>query len=185
MIHCKNCIHWIDESLEQIEADHGAHSHIFMGCRILGTIDKNHALAGCRFYVASENLFTICHSCKLTVPKVCVSLGECANCMDTDLFCVDFCLGDENRKYCTHFVRIHTEGVHLIENDQVFELFPAIGMPAPRKSPDFKADSVSADTSNAPKPLESQAESHHSKTRPKHASKALRSRNSHPVKTDN
>ena len=31
MINCRNCINWVDESLEQIEADH-AYPHIFMGC---------------------------------------------------------------------------------------------------------------------------------------------------------
>jgi hypothetical protein len=129
MIHCKNCIHWIDESLEQIEADHGAHPHIFMGCQISGQIENQENRQDCQHYIVSENLFTLCNSCHITVPKVCVSLGECANCTDTDLFCVESCIGDENRKYCTHFVRLHTEGVQIIDNDQVYDLFPALGMP--------------------------------------------------------
>jgi hypothetical protein len=134
MIQCRNCINWVDESLEQIEADHNAHPHIFMGCRIYGFLEKNEDLPECKFYVASENLFTICSSCHITVPKVCVSLGECVNCMDTDLFCVESCKGRESRKYCTHFVRLHTEGMHIIENDQVFDLFPKEGMPSKEKS---------------------------------------------------
>jgi hypothetical protein len=134
MVHCKNCINWLDESLAQIEADHGAHSHIFMGCRIFGPVENNDAMQGCKHYLASENLFTICSSCHLAVPKVCVSLGECANCTDTDLFCVDSCMGGESRKYCTHFVRLHTEGVHLIDKDQVFDLFPTLGMPGRESS---------------------------------------------------
>ena len=73
--------------------------------------------------------FTICNTCRLPVPKVCVSLGECVNCTDTDLFCVDHCIGGESRKYCTHFVRLHTEGVHLIHENEVFDLFPTVGMP--------------------------------------------------------
>jgi hypothetical protein len=133
MILCKNCINWIDESLEQIEADREAHSHIFMGCRIFGPIERNDDRQDCKYYVVSENLFTICNTCGITVPKVCVSLGECANCTDTDLFCVDSCMGEENRKYCTHFVRLHTEGAHLIENDKVFDIFPSVGMPATKK----------------------------------------------------
>ena len=133
MIRCKNCIHWVDESLEQIEADRGVHSHIFMGCRIFGHLVNAESLPDCPRYEESEDLFTICHSCHLTVPKVCVSLGECVNCTDTDLFCVDHCMGGESRKYCTHFVRLHTEGVHLIDKKEVFDLFPTIGMPGKGK----------------------------------------------------
>jgi hypothetical protein len=129
MVKCKNCINWLDESLEQIQADQNVHPHIFMGCRIFGFIENHADLRDCKHYKQSDNLFTICTSCHITVPKVCVSLGECVNCTDTDLFCVEHCLGDECRKYCTHFVRLHTEGVHLIEQDQVFDVFPTIGMP--------------------------------------------------------
>jgi hypothetical protein len=129
MMNCKNCINWMDESLDQIEADPGPQPHIFMGCRIFGFVENNKDMQDCKHYVTSENLFTICSSCRITVPKVCVSLGECANCTDTDLFCVDSCIGEDNRKYCGHFVRLHTEGAHLIEDNQVFDLFPKLGMP--------------------------------------------------------
>jgi hypothetical protein len=136
MIHCKNCIHWLDESLEEIEADRGAHPHLFMGCRIFGFVENHQNLAECGYYKESENLFTVCASCRIVVPKVCVSLGQCANCTDTDLFCVDFCMGGENRKYCTHFIRLHTEGVHLIEKDRVFDLYPVLDMPGrPKPKP--------------------------------------------------
>jgi hypothetical protein len=141
MINCRNCINWVDESLHQIENDGGEHAHIFMGCRIFGYVEGNTALSSCQHYVASQNLFTICNTCKLTVPKVCVSLGECANCTDTDLFCVDNCIGGDSRKYCTHFVRLHTEGHHLIEKDTVFDLFPAIGMPGQQKGAESKGAS--------------------------------------------
>lgn len=132
-MNCKNCIHWVDESLDQIEADHSAHSHIFMGCRIFGFLEKDQEPQTCKHYEASGNLFTICNSCHIAVPKVCVSLGECVNCTDTDLFCVDSCMGGESRKYCTHFVRLRTEGIHLIDEDQVFDLFPTLGMPGKDK----------------------------------------------------
>jgi len=134
MINCRNCIHWLDESLEEIEADGNTQPHIFMGCRIFGFRENNEALQSCKNYQASVNLFTICSVCRITVPKVCVSLGECANCTDTDLFCVESCKGDENRKYCTHFVRLQTEGMHLINNDSVVDLFPNLGMPGKKKS---------------------------------------------------
>jgi hypothetical protein len=132
---CKNCINWVDESLDQIAADRGAHPHLFMGCRISGSFESNHEPSSCSHYQVSENLFTLCTACGITVPKVCVSLGECVNCTDTDLFCVESCIGDESRKYCTHFVRLHTEGIHLIDNDQVFDLFPAVGMPGKGNDP--------------------------------------------------
>lgn len=143
MINCRNCINWIDESLQQIEEDRSTHPHIFMGCRIYGYVENNTALESCPHYVVSENLFTICSNCHTTVPKVCVSLGECVNCTDTDLFCVDRCIGGDNRKYCTHFVRLHTEGTHLIYEDRVFDLFPTLGMPALQKP-----------SSSAPQPIE-------------------------------
>jgi hypothetical protein len=134
MIHCRNCINWVDESLEQIEADASTSPHLFMGCRIYGFREGNAALESCPHYVESENLFTICQTCRITVPKVCVSLGECANCTDTDLFCVENCLGGDSRKYCTHFIRLCTEGAHLIDQNQAFDLFPALGMAGAKKT---------------------------------------------------
>jgi hypothetical protein len=98
-----------------------------------GFREGNTALESYPHYRESENLFTICNICRITVPKICVSLGECVNCTDTDLFCVDQCLGGEMRKYCTHFVRLYTEGAHLIEQGQAFDLFPTLGMPGEKK----------------------------------------------------
>jgi hypothetical protein len=135
MINCRNCVNWLDESLAQIEAAGNGGNHIFMGCRIFGYLENNTALPSCEHFVQSENLFTLCSTCRITVPKVCVSLGECVNCTDTDLFCVDHCIGGDSRKYCTHFVRLHTEGVHLIHDDRAFELFPTLGMPGQENPP--------------------------------------------------
>ncbi len=141
MIHCKNCIHWEDESLEQIEEDRGSHPHIFMGCRIFGPLENADDRQNCEHYQASEDLFTICSTCRIPVPKVCVSLGECVNCTDTDLFCLDSCIGEESRKYCTHFVRLHTEGIQLIDDkNQVFDLFPKLGMPGQENVPASNAE---------------------------------------------
>ena len=134
MIYCKYCIHWMDESLEQIEADRNAHPHIFMGCRIFGNTKGTDQLQNCEHYEASRDTFAICVSCRLTVPKLCISLGECVNCTDTDLFCIDSCMGGEHRKYCSHFVRLHTDGIQLIDKNQVFDLFPKMGMPGQDKS---------------------------------------------------
>jgi hypothetical protein len=155
MINCRNCINWLDESLAQIEAAGSGGSHIFMGCRIYGYLENNSALPSCDRYVESENLFTLCSTCRITVPKVCVSLGECVNCTDTDLFCVDHCMGGDSRKYCTHFVRLQTEGVHLIHEGTAFELFPNIGMPGqenPARQPE--ADPQKATEENPESPPE-------------------------------
>ncbi len=151
MINCRNCINWVDESIQQIEEDHSGRSHIFMGCRIFGFLEGNAALESCPHYTVSENLFTLCSTCHTTVPKVCVSLGECINCTDTDLFCVDHCIGGDNRKYCTHFVRLHTEGVHLINNNEVFDLFPVLEMPGRERAAKQKAADTPAKNS-LPKP---------------------------------
>jgi hypothetical protein len=132
MINCKNCINWVDESLAQIEAE-ARDSRVFMGCRTYG-LQENTERESCPHYHESENLFTICETCQITAPKVCVSLRECVNCTNTDLFCVEQCIGDDQRKYCTHFVRLFSEGAHLIDKDQVYDLFPAIGMPEKKKA---------------------------------------------------
>jgi hypothetical protein len=110
-----------------------------MGCRIFGFREQT-SLESCPHYRQSENLYTICSTCHITVPKVCVCLGECVNCTDTDLFCLDHCIGGDQRKYCTHFVRLYTEGAHLIHQNQVFDLFPAIGMPGEKKAEPPSAD---------------------------------------------
>jgi len=133
VIYCKNCIHWIDETLSEIEADTLRKNHIFMGCRVYGDLKGNYHLTSCKEYRESENLFSICNTCQITVPKICISLGECINCTDTDLFCIENCFGRDNRKYCTHFVRLHSEGIKLIDNDQVFDLFPNKPMPGRKK----------------------------------------------------
>lgn len=129
MIHCRNCINWIDESLEEIEADRGAHAHLFMGCRIYGLAQEKTVLESCAHYTESANLYQICRTCRLTVPKVCVSFQECINCTNTDLYCVEHCIGGDCRKYCSHFVRLHVHGIQLIDDDRVFDLFPNLDMP--------------------------------------------------------
>jgi len=141
MIDCRNCINWIDGNLEEIEAGKEQGAGSLMGCRIYGVRDGKTALESCPHYHESDNLFTICRTCKITVPKVCVSLGECVNCLDTDLFCVDSCIGGDLRKYCTHFIRLYTEGAHLIDQGRTFDLFPILGMPGGREdAADFRSE---------------------------------------------
>lgn len=133
MVYCRNCINWIDESLGEIEADRGEHTHVFMGCRIYGMSKGATELESCEHYAESSDLYAICETCQVTVPKVCITFRECINCTNTDLFCVDHCIGGDARKYCSHFVRLHSQGLQLIENDQVFDLYPTLAMPQSRK----------------------------------------------------
>jgi len=135
MRNCKNCIHWIDESLADIEINRDEKSHIFMGCEIHGQIEKIEKRRNCPEFVISNDFYAICDVCKTTVPKVCISMGECANCTDTDLYCVESCVGGDARKYCTHFVRLNSEGMRLIDEErkEIFDLFPSIGMPGAKK----------------------------------------------------
>jgi hypothetical protein len=79
-------------------------------------------------------------------------LGECFNCTDTDLFCVDSCQGGNSRKYCTHFIRLHTEGIHLIDNNCVFDLFPNKPMPGKQKKSRSDKIRVTPDISGKKKP---------------------------------
>lgn len=131
MKHCKNCTHWIDESLADIEANRDGEPHIFMGCKIHGPVERIENRRNCPEFVAVDDLYAICGTCKITVPRVCISMGECVNCTDTDLYCVESCTGGDARKYCTHFVRLNSEGMKIIDEErkEVFDLFPSIGMP--------------------------------------------------------
>ena len=131
MSHCKNCIQWIDESLADIEKNRDGVPHIFMGCKIHGQIEKIEDRGNCPEFAATADLYAICGVCKITVPRVCISMGECANCTDTDLYCVESCIGGDARKYCAHFVRLNSEGIQIIDEErkEVYDLFPAIGMP--------------------------------------------------------
>lgn len=136
MIFCRNCTHWVDEPLDEIESDRGAHPHLFMACRLLGPVEHPEQARSCAHYAESQELFSLCRSCGIVVPKVCISLGECVNCTDTDLFCTESCIGGEKRKFCTHFVRLHTEGLQLIDDrNQVFDLFPTLDLPGKKKTP--------------------------------------------------
>ncbi len=120
---CRRCIHWQDESLVRAEAQRQANeSPEFYGCRIHDSVETTRK--DCPDYQASQDLFAICSACGIPVPKVCLSLGECTNCTDTDLYCVEHCRGEEEKTFCTHFQRLRSTGYTLVEEGQVFELYP-------------------------------------------------------------
>ena len=126
MLDCRRCNHWVDENFDQLfEENRNGHSaeSVFYQCRVFGFLESTQR-EECPRYEESTELFAICSSCGIAVPKVCISLGECVNCTDTDLFCVDHCGGEGEKKYCTHYQRLLREGHALIENNECFEIFP-------------------------------------------------------------
>jgi hypothetical protein len=133
MIDCRLCVNWVDENLDDIPVpENGENSTaLFFGCKIYGNIEDWETRAHtCPQYQQSAELYAMCSSCQIVVPKVCISMGACVNCLNTDLFCVEQCVGGELKKYCTHFVRLNQEGVHLISGNIVFDLFPKKDQPA-------------------------------------------------------
>ncbi|MBI1747211.1 MAG: hypothetical protein HYR55_11560 [Acidobacteria bacterium] len=124
---CRFCINWVDENLDDIELaqENAATNHLFFGCKIYGNIDNWQTRAhNCLDYRESAELYAICSSCKITTPKICISMGVCVNCLNTDLFCVEQCVGEDLKKFCTHFVRLQREGIQLLSNNIISDLFP-------------------------------------------------------------
>ncbi len=125
MLDCRRCRNWVDESFSQLyeESQNGlASESLFYGCRIFGRLEV-FQLEECAEYSESEELFRVCSSCGIATPKVCHSLGECINCTDTDLFCVDHCHGEGEKKFCSHFQRLVRDGLTLIEDNNCFEIY--------------------------------------------------------------
>ncbi|MBI4481951.1 MAG: hypothetical protein HY652_03575 [Acidobacteria bacterium] len=120
MIDCRLCLHWVDQDLREMKVEDP--SRLFYGCEIYGNITR--WPESCPDYKKTQHPFGLCATCTQVVPRVCLSLGECVNCTDTDLYCVDQCHGGELRTSCTHWNRLKREGVHLIHQGMVFDLFP-------------------------------------------------------------
>ncbi len=124
---CRLCANWVDENLNDIpEPDEGkVSSHLFFGCKIYGNIEDWQTRAkSCPDYQEADELYALCSECKIIVPKVCISMGVCVNCLNTDLFCVESCIGGELKKFCTHYVRLKKEGAHVVSGNTVFDIFP-------------------------------------------------------------
>jgi len=145
---CRFCVQWVDENLEDIVASEGVDTapHLFFGCKIYGNIEDWKTRANtCADYQESADLYAMCSSCQIVVPKLCISMGVCVNCLNRDLFCVEQCIGGELNKYCTHFVRLQREGIQLIVNNVVSNLFPEPPKPRPRAEKPVKNKSTSDD----------------------------------------
>lgn len=126
MLDCRRCNNWVDEPFAQlIEENRNGHSadSVFYQCKVFGFLESFQR-PECPHYAESAELYAICSTCGIAVPKVCISLGECVNCTDTELICVEECRGEGEKKYCTHYQRLLREGHTLIENNECFEIFP-------------------------------------------------------------
>ena len=133
---CRFCVNWVDENLEEIasaERDDGT-PYLFFGCKIYGNVeDWTRRADTCPDYRESPDLYGLCASCAIVVPKVCLSMGTCVNCLNTDLFCVEQCIGGALNTYCTHFVRLRQEGLPIIvASNTLADLYPEPPKPDPQ-----------------------------------------------------
>lgn len=123
---CRRCENWVDKSVDRIyEANQRGEvsEPVFCGCKIYGVLEvfqRDH----CPHYEEASELFGFCARCGVAVPRVCLSLGECVNCTDTNLYCVENCHGEGEKKFCSHYQRLVCEGHTLIENNSCFEIYP-------------------------------------------------------------
>lgn len=130
---CRTCVNWYDDFID-MNPGRTERAGLFYGCRILGPIENFQCMEDCPHFQQSEESFVLCGTCGLSVPKICLLLGECVNCTDTDLFCQDSCSGGEWRKFCTHWNRLSLEGRNVVEQDQLQVVFPAVAPPPPSKN---------------------------------------------------
>ncbi|MBN2433411.1 MAG: hypothetical protein JXQ27_18210 [Acidobacteria bacterium] len=116
-IDCRLCRNWFDH---YTEPDPGATctENSFYGCRIFGLIENFREMADCPHYQERSEPYVLCPGCGVMVPRVCMLLGECTNCVDTDLFCQEQCTGGTWRKTCSHWVRLGSEGRPVVQEDR-------------------------------------------------------------------
>jgi len=123
IVDCRTCRHWFDHSLEQSSGGQPERD-LFYGCTLHGRIADFQAMRDCPDYELSPEPFVLCSGCGILVPKTCLLLGECVNCTDTDLYCLDRCSGGSWRKYCTHWLRLQTDGKPIVVDDHIDEVRP-------------------------------------------------------------
>jgi len=122
-VDCRTCQNWFDNFTEDESAE-TSNAQNFYGCRIFGDIENFQEMSDCPHYTQCSEPFILCRCCKLPVPRVCYLLGECVNCTDTDLFCIENCQGGPWKTYCTHWVRLNSEGMQLIHEGKTYQVFP-------------------------------------------------------------
>lgn len=129
IMECRRCTHWRDKTMEELSED-VLHRETWSacGCELHGYTDHLQ-IESCPDYQVTDNLFSLCHTCGIPVPRICLMLGECLNCTDTDLYCVEQCSGTEERVFCTHYQRLRKTGYVIIEEGQVYEIYPVSEKP--------------------------------------------------------
>ncbi len=129
-VDCRTCVNWYDDFLE-MKLESARKDRLFFGCKLFGSIENYRARTDCPRYQPVEEPFAVCRTCGLPAPRVCILLGECVNCTDTDLFCLRQCTGGELRTFCTHWVRLSTDGRAGVRDGEVEREFAA----APGRKP--------------------------------------------------
>lgn len=105
------CANWIDRGFEPPEGGTGV---VGYGCLVSGPVGDFARACDCPSYAPQREPQVTCGTCRLAVPRVCVLLGECANCVDTDMFCLSQCAGGEWKRLCSHWNRLESEGKQLV-----------------------------------------------------------------------
>ena len=129
MVDCRTCVNWYDDFLE-MKLESARTDRLFFGCKVFGPVENYRAMIDCPQYRPVDEPFAVCRTCGLPAPRVCILLGECVNCTDTDTFCIRQCGGGRWRAYCTHWVRLSTEGRVTVQDGELHETF-AQSEPAP------------------------------------------------------
>lgn len=130
MVDCRTCVNWYDDFLE-MKLESARTDRLFFGCKVFGPVENYRAMIDCPQYRPVDEPFAVCRTCGLPAPRVCILLGECVNCTDTDLFCLRQCTGGELRTFCTHWVRLSTDGRAGVRDGEVEREFAA----APERKP--------------------------------------------------
>jgi len=129
IVDCRTCRNWFDDFLSMYSATSRT-DRLFYGCTVFGHIEDYRARADCPRFEPMDEPYIQCQTCGLLVPRICMLLGECVNCTDTDTFCIRQCGGGRWRAYCTHWVRLSTEGRVTVQDGELHETF-AQSEPAP------------------------------------------------------
>ena len=129
-IDCRTCVHWYDD-FQEMKLETARKDRLFFGCRIFGSVENFRSMPDCPRYQPVDDPFAVCRTCGLPAPRVCILLGECVNCTDTDLFCLRRCTGGELRTFCTHWVRLSTDGRAGVRDGEVEREYASVSLLKP------------------------------------------------------
>jgi len=128
-IDCRLCRHWFDHFTTP-EPGATTTENPFYGCRIFGLVENFREMADCPRLEEHDEPYILCPACGGMVPRVCMLLGECTNCVDMDLYCQEQCSGGSWRTFCSHWVRLSQEGRSVVQTDMSVASATASAAPA-------------------------------------------------------